>query len=163
MAEIKFSLVGVDNVLKTLKSLPPEVVSKNGGPVRSAMAKGAKYMMEREKEELGRVLELRAEKKLSTGLLKKNIVYRRGKNDRFKGERYVVKVSQRQYVRTSGDKKVSTRKTAHILEYGSVKQTATPFIRPTFEKNKEKVFSIIMSELDKKIAIVVKKLRKPVK
>ena len=37
--KVEFKLQGVDGVLATLQSLPAEVVSKRGGPVKAALRK----------------------------------------------------------------------------------------------------------------------------
>ena len=43
---IRLEVSGIDGVLDTLKSLPAEVVSKRGGPVKLALAKGARLLRE---------------------------------------------------------------------------------------------------------------------
>ena len=72
--EVKVS--GLDGVLDTLKSLPAEVVSKRGGPVRAALRKGAVVIQKQEKANLQAVT-VNADdpdKAASTGLLLKNVV-----------------------------------------------------------------------------------------
>jgi len=39
--KVEVQLEGLQGVLETLKALPSELVSRNGGPVRSALRKGA--------------------------------------------------------------------------------------------------------------------------
>jgi hypothetical protein len=164
--QIKFSVLGVDEVLSVLMNLPPEVVSKRGGPVKTAVFKAARYVRDEERIALQRSLDVRREKGLSTGLLLANVVSRRSKYlVSGKGERYVVKISRKAYPRkdnTLTGSKPSTLKSAHIMEYGSKKQTATPFIMPAFNRSKEGAFKIMVDELDIGIAKVIKKLsRKP--
>ena len=74
--KVDVKLTGVDGVLKTLSSLPAEVVSKRGGPVKAALAKGARFLRDRERDNLRAVLEPGDE---STGLLEQNIIASRGK------------------------------------------------------------------------------------
>ena len=69
--KVDVKLTGVDGVLKTLSSLPAEVVSKRGGPVKAALAKGARFLRDRERDNLRAVLEPGDE---STGLLEQNII-----------------------------------------------------------------------------------------
>ena len=45
--KVDVKLTGVAGVLKTLSSLPAEVVSKRGGPVKAALAKGARFLRDR--------------------------------------------------------------------------------------------------------------------
>ena len=135
--EVKVS--GLDGVLDTLKSLPAEVVSKRGGPVRAALRKGAAVIQKQEKANLQAVT-VNADdpdKAASTGLLLKNVVVTRGKAPSSgKGERYLVRVKRRVYARI-GSKPVTTLKTAQLLEYGSSQQPAEPWIRPAFQAKAE--------------------------
>ena len=164
--QVKFSVLGVNDVLSVLKNLPPEIVSKRGGPVKTAVFKAAKHVRDEERNALQRSLDVRREKGLSTGLLMKNVVARRSKYIATgKGERYVVKISRKAYPRkenTRTGSKPTTLKSAHIMEYGSKKQVATPFILPAFRRSKDRAFHIMVDELDIGIAKIVKRLnRKP--
>src|SRR5690625_5245721 len=115
---------GIDGVLKTLESLPKEIVSKRGGPVARALAKGARLIRDEAKKNLRAQIAVNGDE--STGLLEKNIIASRGKALRVgKGERYLVRVRRKTYPGRSG-KPVTTRKTASLLEYGSEHQPATP-------------------------------------
>ena len=156
--EVKVS--GLDGVLDTLKSLPAEVVSKRGGPVRAALRKGAVVIQKQEKANLQAVT-VNAEdpnKAASTGLLLKNVVVTRGKAPSSgKGERYLVRVKRRVYARI-GSKPVTTLKTAQLLEYGSSQQPAEPWIRPAFQAKAEEAIKTVESELLRSIDRIVKKL-----
>ena len=44
MAEVALKERGIDEALALLKSLPPEVVSKSGGPVKTALRAGARVL-----------------------------------------------------------------------------------------------------------------------
>lgn len=164
--QVKFSVLGIDEVLNVLMQLPPEVVSKRGGPVKTAVFKAARHVRDEERITLQRSLDIRREKGLSTGLLMKNVVMRRSKSLlQGKGERYVVKISRKNYPRkdnTLTGSKPSTLKSAHIMEYGSEKQLATPFIIPAFNRSNVRAFQIMVNELDIGIAKIIKRLnRKP--
>ena len=50
--KVEVKLPGLEGVLDTLKSLPPELVSKRGGPVLAALKKGAKVIQLQEKANL---------------------------------------------------------------------------------------------------------------
>jgi HK97 gp10 family phage protein len=155
--KIEMQLTGLNGVLETLKSLPPEVVSKRGGPVKAALRKGANVILKAEKANLRAVMghEVDGEKRLSTGLLLKNLIATRGK-PKFNGERYIVRVKRKKYQRKGKD--VSTVKVAQLLEYGSSKQKAEPWIRPAFTSKAAEAIRTIEAELLKGVDKVVRKL-----
>lgn len=145
---------GLEGVLKTLQSLPAEVVSKRGGPVKLALAKGARLIRDEVRRNLGNV----ANGQESTGLLMKNIIASRGKKPLgTNGERYLVRVKRRTYPDRQG-KPVTTLKTAHLLEYGSSNQPATPFIRPAAAARAQQAIKVITDDLLKRVDKTVKTL-----
>jgi HK97 gp10 family phage protein len=155
MVEIK--LTGVDGVMDMLKKLPPEIVSKRGGPVRAALRKGAVVIHKQAKLNLQAVISRTAdgEESQSTGLLLKNVVVTRGKAPtQGKGERFLVRVRRKTYPRKS-KKPVSTLKTAHLLEYGSSQQPAEPWLRPAFNAKAREAINVVtgslMTEINKAI------------
>ena len=79
MVEVK--VTGIDGVLDALKALPPEIVSKRGGPVKSALRKAAQVIRKQAIANLDSVTQdVSVDGELySTGLLKKNVVVTRGK------------------------------------------------------------------------------------
>lgn len=152
--KMEMHLSGLDGVLKTLKSLPPEVVSKRGGPVKLALAKGARLLRNEVKKNLQSVISSDE----STGLLEKNIIASRGKPPTSgNGERYLVRVKRRTYTDRTG-KPVTTLKTANILEYGSEKQTAKPFIRPAAISKAQETIAVVTDDLKKRLDKAVKDL-----
>lgn len=152
--KMEINLSGVDGILKTLKSLPAEVVSKRGGPVKLALAKGARLLRNEVKKNLRAVISSDE----STGLLEKNIIASRGKAPTVgNGERYLVRVKRRTYIDRTG-KPVTTLKTANILEYGSEKQTAKPFIRPAAVSKAQQTINVVTSDLKMRLDKVVKDL-----
>lgn len=161
MAElVQFKLTGIDGVLETLKSLPPEVVSKRGGPVKAALRKGALVILKAEKAALQLATNNATDEgqRYSTGLLLANLIASRGKAPASgKGERYLVRVRRKTYTRKGG-KPVTTHKTAQLLEYGSSQQPAEPWIRPAFNANARGAIATIETELVKALDRVVNKL-----
>jgi hypothetical protein len=146
---------GIDGVLDLLRSLPPEVVSKRGGPVKSALAKGARFLRDKERQNLQAVLEPGDE---STGLLAENIIASRGKAPiGGKGERYLVRIKRKMYPGRKGEQ-VSTLKSAQLKEYGSVKQPARSFIRRTVIAEGSQTINVVVTELVARVDRVVKKL-----
>jgi HK97 gp10 family phage protein len=157
--KVEMNLTGLNGVLETLKSLPPEVVSKRGGPVKSALRKAAVVILKQAQANL-QVSTSNADdegKQYSTGLLLKNLVVTRGKAPRSgKGERYLVRVRRKSYNRKG--KTVTTLATANLLEYGSSQQTAEPWLRPAFNAKAAEAVKTAETELVKAIDRVVKKL-----
>lgn len=156
--KIEVKLQGLEGVLDTLRGLPPEIVSKRGGPVRAALRKAALVIHRQELANLQAVTAntTSVDKRLSTGFLAQNVVVTRGKAPTGgKGERYLVRVRRKVY---PGRQKVRTLATAQLLEYGSSKQPAEPWIRPAFESRKQEAMDTVQRELLAAIERTVKKL-----
>lgn len=151
---------GLENVLRLLQSLPAEVVSKRGGPVKKALAKGARLLRDEAKRNLRAAIANNGS--VATGLLEQNVIASRGKEPiGSKGERYLVRVRQKVYPGRDLDSKnkpVTTRKTAALLEYGSEHQPATPWLRPAVQAKGEEVIRVVTEELNREIEKVIKKL-----
>jgi len=158
MAEIALKERGIDEALALLKSLPPEVVSKSGGPVKAALRAGARVIQKEAALNIARATDnLSSDEGGSTGLLQSSVITSRGKAPSSgKGERYLVRVKKRVYVRAG--EQVTTLKTAQLLEYGSEKQPAEPWIRPAFNAKAETTIRTVQIELVKAIDRVVTKL-----
>ena len=159
---VTLKLEGLDGVLDMLKQLPPEVVSKRGGPARAALRKGAVVILKQEQANLQAVTAnaTSSEQRESTGLLLKNLVVTRGKAPHDgKGERFLVRVRRKAYPRKGG-KAVTTLQTANLLEYGSEKQPAEPWIRPAFATKAEEAIRTVEREMVRGIDRIVKKLAK---
>lgn len=159
--KVEFKLSGVEGIIKTLRSLPPEIVSKRGGPVKLALAKGARVIRDEAKKNLLSAIAINGD--VSTGFLEKNLIVSRGKapNDG-KGERYLVRVKRKTYERPNGAKgrPATTLKTAHLLEYGSEHQPATPWLRPAFAATRQKATDTVIEDLKSRIDKIVAKLAK---
>lgn len=156
-------LEGLKGVLDTLKSLPPELVSKRGGPVRAALRKAAVVIQKQEIENLQAIIAApnKGSADESTGLLEKNIVVSRsrlkgGQN----GERYLVRIRGRKY-EGRGKKPIVTQQVARLLEYGSERlQPPKPFIRPAFDAKKQEATDTFVTEVNKGIQRILKKLQR---
>lgn len=171
MAVVTFKVEGLEGVIKTLQSLPPEIVSKRGGPVRVALRKAAVIIQKQEIENLQTII-LQPNKggtDDNTGLLEKNIVVSRskllgGQN----GERYLVRIRRKVYpgqapksnVRAKGAKNVVTSQVARLLEYGTAKRQPYPFIRPAFDAKKQEAVDTFVTEVNKGILRIQKKLER---
>lgn len=148
---------GVDGVLATLHALPAEIVSKRGGPVKLALAKGARLLRDQANANLRAAIVAGADTE-STGLLEQNVIASRGKAPfDGKGERYLVRVKRKTYPDRAG-KPVTTHKTASLLEYGSAHQPATPWLRPALLSKGAQVIDVVVVDLIRRLDAVVAKL-----
>jgi HK97 gp10 family phage protein len=151
-AEVKLS--GAD-VVGMLQKLPPEIVSKRGGPVLRALRKGAKVIERAEKQHLESQLEDE-----STGLLMKNIVVSRGEAPSGgKGERVLVRIRRKAYPDRNGHT-VTTLQSAQLKEYGSSKQAPQSFIRRAFTEKAAEAITTTEKALLADIDRISKKLLK---
>src|SRR5690554_6420088 len=154
------SIKGLDGVLDTLKSLPPEIVSKRGGPVKLALKKGANVLRQQAAINLQSLIKGTNDdgERISTGLLLKNLVVTRGKAPiGGNGERYLVRVRRKVY-RVSGGESVTTLKTAQIFEYGSrIQQPPRPFIRSAFKAKAAEAIQVTSDDLKKRVDKIVQK------
>lgn len=158
--KVEMQLSGLNGVLDTLRSLPPAVVSKRGGPVRAALRKGALVIHRQELANLQAVTANTTDAGVreSTGFLAKNVVVTRGKAPAGgNGERYLVRVRRKGYPDRTG-KTVTTLAAAQLLEYGSSKQPAEPWIRPAFLSRAPEAIATVERELLAGIDRIVKRL-----
>lgn len=153
--KVEVNITGIPGIIRTLSSLPAEIVSKKGGPVKLALAKGTRFLRDKERQNLQAVLEPGDE---STGLLAQNIIASRGKAPSGgNGERYVVRIKRRMYPGRKGEQ-VSTLKSAQLKEYGSAQQPARSFIRRTVNQHGEETINVIVSDLLARVDRIITKL-----
>jgi HK97 gp10 family phage protein len=157
------TLKGLDDVLDKLKKLPPEIVSKNGGPVKTALRKGAMVIVNEWKAQVQRVIDepnADGQPTDSTGLLKSSIgATRDSKPQRHRAaERYIVRARNKKYPATKGGKTVTTAQVARLLEYGTEKMQAKPWATPGYMASRQRALNTVVSELNAGIDRVIKKL-----
>ena len=151
---MQLNVTGLDGVLTTLTQLPASVVSKRGGPVKLALAKGARMLKDAAKVTL--TAAIAADGSDSTGETVKALVAQRGKY-RGNGERYVVRVKSKAYV-SARKGKTTTIRTGNLLEYGSKQQRATPWLRPAAEANAQRIVDTVNSDLVQRVNQIVTNL-----
>jgi HK97 gp10 family phage protein len=166
MADTK-TLHGLDGVLAALKALPPEIVSKNGGPVKSALRKGGVVIQKAAQENVRRVVtNTQAKGYTSTEVLEKAIVVRRDPNPQRSGaaERYRVLIARgRKYgdrLNKKGGKPLTAVMTGRWLEFGDERQPAEPWMTPAFMSSKERALSTVVDELRKGVDRAIRKVSK---
>lgn len=153
---------GLEGVMKTLRELGP-AARKNGGPVRKSLRKAAQVIQKQEVENLRAIiLQPNADglPTKSTGLLEKNVVITRGKPPPGqKGETVRIRVRSKRYPASrAGSKPVTTTQVARLLEGGTEKMHAHPFIRPAFDAKKQAALNVFVQELPKDIIALQKKI-----
>ena len=168
--KFEFDIKGLNGILNTLNSLPSEIVSKKGGPVRMALRKGAKVIRDEELLRFKALVDQYGEPD-STGLLEKSIVVKRAKmpSMAIKGERVIISFRRNIYPKSIATKlknigtskdTVTTRKTAHLFEYGSSHQPPRKFIYPSFTAKAGEAVDVIKNDLKLRINEIIKKISK---
>ena len=168
MANDPVMLRGLAGLLDALKALPPAVASKNGGPARVALARGAKVIRD----------EARTRAPKDTGAMAANIVMKRDTQPQRSGvnERYTVGVrggSQSTFSNTKRNRrkgvvgqkyeKQSSTFYWRFIEFGTERQPAQPFLRPAFETQKENALAVITDTLAKGIHNAARKIERAAK
>lgn len=163
-----------DEILRMLRELPAEVVSKRGGPVKLGLKRGALVILKQAKANLQASISSpgkTAGEVESTGLLLKSLIASRARGlAGTKGERYVVRVKRKTYKRAAEraalgrkakrEAAVTTLKTAQLLEYGSSQQTAEPWLRPAFASRAEEAIRVAENETLAGIERIARRLMK---
>jgi HK97 gp10 family phage protein len=161
--KIDMKLQGLDGVLESLKKLPPEVVSKNGGPVRKALRKGAMVIVKQARTNFNAAVQQVGKSGITdtTGFTEKQIIAKRGKiKGGTKGERQVVTVRGVPHPggNTFRGRPIKANDIAFLMEAGTSKQPATPWMRPAFAAKAPEAISTVTTELPKEIGKVARKL-----
>lgn len=173
MAE-SFKILGLAGVLDTLKQLPPEVVSKNGGPIRSALRKAAQVI---QKEAQANVRRIVAEPNIggapskSTGALEKSIKVTRGKmRGGLKGETALVTIPpiRKKYADTRLNRRKHRVGKIHsvspltyyawFLEFGTERMRPHPFMQPAFMSKKGEAVNVFVQQVTAKTKKIIQKL-----
>lgn len=150
------TLHGLDDVLRKLKALPPEIVSKRGGPVKSALRKGGKVIQQEAIANL-QANANHADSYPNTGLLAKSVGLGRDPKPQQSGanERYRVFVRRKKY--PNGFKTVAA---ARFLEFGNARQAAKPWLLPAFMSKRQEALNTVVRELNAGIDRIIRKLSK---
>lgn len=155
---------GLDGVIETLKRLPPEVVSKKGGPVLASLRKGARILVKQSRDNFRAAVAMPGKTGITdtTGFTEKQIVSKRRRPPSgTKGERVVVTVNPKPHPTSKGKyrgRAIRANDIAFIMEAGSSKQPATPWLRPAYEAKRGEVLQVVESDLKQRVDKIVKKL-----
>jgi hypothetical protein len=162
--QVDVKLSGLDGVLEALRKLPPEVVSKNGGPVRVALRKAAQVFVKQARINFGAAVAMAGVSGITdtTGFTQQQITAKRGRKmpAGVKGERQLVTV---RYVphpngNTFRGRPIRANDIAFVMEHGSSKQPATPWLKPAFEAKAPEALATIETELPRAIGRAARKL-----
>ena len=151
---------GIDQAVRMLQLLPPEVVSKRGGPVKLALKKGANVLRKAAAANLQRSLSNTSDEGVlySTGLLLKSLIVSRGKPPTgSKGERYLVRVKRVSYPNRKGGGRTTTTQNGARLEYGTATQPAEPWLRPAYHQEKDRAARVVQTDLVQRIEKIAAK------
>jgi len=160
--EVKLS--GLEGVLSTLQKLPPELVSRKGGPVLASLRKGARVLVKQSKENFRAAVAMPGRTGItdSTGFTEKQIVAsRRRMPGSEKGEHVVITVNPKPHPTSKGKyrgKPIKANDIAFIMEVGYSKQPATPWLRPAYYARRDEVLRVVETDLVKRVDKIVKKL-----
>ncbi|TXH50701.1 MAG: hypothetical protein E6Q97_19865 [Desulfurellales bacterium] len=163
---IKVEIRGLTGVLDALKSLPPEIVSKRGGPVRASLRAAANVLRDQAKANVARII---AEPNIdgdnrSTGLLHKSIQTKRSKlKQGVNGEAFVVGIRRGQKYpanRQARKEAVTAVQVGRLLEYGTEKRKPMPWLRPAFDAKGSAALARFSEEMQKRTTAAIKKAEK---
>lgn len=156
------TVTGLDGVLDMLKQLPPEVVSKNGGPVRKVLRKAARLLQAEAKARFRAAVAEVGKSGITdtTGFTEQRIIVRKARY-RHKGERQVVTVRYGQ-PHPGGNRfrgrAIFANDIAFIMEAGTSQQPATPWLRPAFAAKAPEAIALVERELPREIERIANKL-----
>lgn len=158
------SIRGLETTLARLEALPAEIVSKGGGPVRTALRKAALLIRDEMRKNVQAIMDepnVNGEDD-STGTLRDSITVKRGKpHATLKGERYWVMVPKRKRYAPGGKSKsgIGVETVGQMLEYGTERLVEPkPWAGPAFHAKKLEATLLAVNEVNKGIEAVERKL-----
>lgn len=143
--KIEARITGMADLTAALKSLPKEIASKNGGPLRRALRSAARTVQ----------LKAQAMAPKRSGRLTRAIVIQLDRNPQ--------NVTERMVVRPRAGRSRNDEKGAwywHFVEFGTVNMPAHPFIRPAFDAVKDEALGEFKRHLTQGIFRAVRKVRR---
>ena len=168
MVAVNVRVEGLRGVVQTLHELPPELVSKRGGPVRSALRKAGKRFQDRMKANIQKIIDDPNVTKSghiiptkSIGLAVENVILTRQKMPPgVNGERYKIGPRLRKTYPEwrAGNKTVSVVQVLRLLETGTENRKPYPWARPAFDAEKHAVIGIFVVEINAKLQTILRKL-----
>lgn len=173
MAKETIRIEGLQGVLKTLRDLPPELVSKRGGPIRAALRKAGRLILEEAKANVQKIIDSpnKDGRFVSTGLAKKSLRLKTvAPLNGMKGEAVIIAVKSKQRYpdrqisrkRRNGErgkaKPLAANDVLFMLENGTERRAPMPWMRPAFEAKRAQALSVFVEDLNKRLVRIQKKL-----
>jgi len=162
MAVETVRIEGLRGVLDALKQLPPEIVSKAGGPVKLSLKAAAKVIRVQAQDNVQRIIDepnIGDAPSKSIGLLKSALIESRGKMPSgVKGERYTVRIRPNRNYPTDRGENVTAAQIGRQLEFGTEKRQPKPWLRPAFDEKKEAAVQEVSNQMNTRVTKVIKKL-----
>jgi hypothetical protein len=163
--KVELELTGLNGVLDTLKRLPPELTSRNGGLVRAALRRGAMVIVKQARINFKAAVALPGKTGITdtTGFTEKNIVTKRRRMiPGVNGERAVVTVNYVHHPNKHSYRGgfIRANDIAFIMEAGSSKQEATPWLVPAFKAKAVEAIRTTEDALIKSVDRVLRKIAK---
>ncbi len=146
---------GLEAILATLKALPPEVVSKRGGPVRTQLRKAAVVVQKEYQANIERIA-TEGETDESTGALKKAAIVSRKKPGNFKGERFWLRLKRG----AKGQNGYPVNTYGGVLEFGDERIPAKAPMRKAWEAKKQEALNVFIDGMPAAIEQAVKRAQK---
>lgn len=158
MATEVVKITGADEFLTLLKKLPPELVSKRGGPVLVGLRRGGNSMRKSWREEIKRIIEEPniGGVYLSTETYAKSIAVIRMRRPQRVGANEAVRVTVKPGAVYPNGTRVAL--VAGVLEYGREDMPAKAPIRKAFEAGKQKALESVVKGINDGIKRAIKKL-----
>lgn len=149
---------GLDGVLDMLRKLPPELVSKRGGPVLVGLRRGGNAMRKAWRQEVQRIVDEPniGGEYVSTGTYAKNIRVIRMRRPQRVGANEAVRVTVNSAATYPNGTRVAA--VAGILEVGHERMEAKAPLRKAFDASKETVLQSVVRGINDGIARAIKKL-----
>lgn len=150
---------GLSELLKTMSELPPNIVSKGGGPVRASLRKAGVVFQKQYVANIRAIIDepnKDGSKPEVSRTWEKSVIVSRSKPSGFKGE--VFRVRLRRGAQAPNGARVNTY--AAVNEYGDENHKALAPFRRAFDSKKDEALSVFATEMQKRVAAAVKKVSK---
>lgn len=163
MATESFRIEGLAGVLDALKKLPPEIVSKAGGPVKHALKTGIGVLRDEAKLNVRKIIDQpnKSGGDESTGLLLLSIAERRTRptmNQR--GEAFILAIRRNQRYPAKFGQNVTAAQVGRQLEFGTEKRRPMPWLRPAFDAKKQAATDAFVTAIRARTQAVIDRVAK---
>lgn len=166
MARETIRIEGLEGVLDALRQLPPEMVSKAGGPVKLALKRAAEVILSESRANVRKIIDTpnADNDNRSTGLLLLSLQAKRSRpTQNQRGEAYMVGIKRNQKYPAFRQAKGEVTTAAQIgrqLEYGTEKRRPMPWLRPAFDAKKGQAVQMFSDELNRRTRAVIDRLER---